>query len=461
MAGRNLQRTARVFISALTIPAIVCGCRISHVAPTPAVRPQAANASAATLGVSQVRQVLADAVTSFPADPSAQLELALFDLKTNTVDVAEREMIACWKHFPNYGRAPYHLGMLYLTHGRDQDALRCLQAAAEASRDDTQVQWSAGLACFQLGDQKRAIVYLNRAIAIDPRAPEPYLLLARCYDHHGTASVSIANLNLFLERAGNPGPGYYLLGRVYSRQADRVHAEQWLQRAVQVEPNNAEYWVALGRVYFELFNATQAQDGIRCYEKALAIDPNNWAAHQYLGHAMLDRQQYEAAIPHLRAALQNGPEPGPRYYDLSQALLKAGHEDEGRKALATYQGYRDFQDGVTRLNRAIVAAPNDRSRRYALVRFCVDHHQLTAAQSVLDEIARQSGGDALLQRLQDEVKAARANAASPSSPSLLPPGTSPEGLFGQESPAIGGAGTGPGPSGSDGFIMERGSHNGR
>ena len=409
----------------------------------------------------QVRQVLSDVVKSFPKDPSAQLELALFDLKTTALDLAEREMIACWKQFPSYGHAPYQLGMFYLTHGRDQDALPCLQAAAEASRDDAQVQWGTGLAYFQIGDQKRAILYAKHAIAIDSGSPEPYLLLARCYDHHGTANVSIANLHLFLERAGNPGPGYYLLGRVYSRQADRVRAEQWLQRAVQVDPNNAEYWVALGRVYFELFNAAKALEGIRCYEKALSIDPNNWAAHQYLGHALLDRQQYEAAIPHLRIALRNGPEPGPRYYDLGQALLKAGHEDEGRKALATYQGYREYQDGVTRLNRAIVASPNDRSRRYALVRFCLDHHQITAAQSVLDEISRQLGGDAALQRLQGEVKAVRSSAASHSSPSLVGPGMSGDGLFGQETPVIDGASPGRRPNGPAGPITESGVHNDR
>ena len=458
MSIRSMHRSICVYISALTIPAAVCGCRISHVAPAAATAPQAVNAPSATVSVAQARQALANAAFSLPADPSTQLELALFDLKTNAPDIAEREMIACWKRFPHYGRAPYQLGMFYLTHGRNQDAVPCLGAAAAASQNDAQVQWSAGLACFQTGDVKRALVFLKRAIAIDPQAPEPYLLEARCYDHPGTASLGIASLHQYLKRAANPSPGYYLLGRLYSRQADRTHAEEWLRRAVEAEPEDAEYWVGLGRVYFELSNATQAARGIECYEKALALDPNNWAAHQYLGHALLDKQQYEAAIPHLRAALQSGPEPGPRYYDLSQALLKAGHLEEGRKALTTFQAYREFQTGLVRLNRAIVAAPNDRSKRYALVRFCLDHRQITAAQSVLEEIARQPGRDAELQRLQDEVRAGRANSAAPS---RLPPATRPSGLFGQAPPAAGDAGSAAAPGGSKGFTMERGADNGR
>jgi tetratricopeptide (TPR) repeat protein len=329
-----MHRSARIFIGIVLIPTTVCGCRISYVPPAPAAPAQAAKATSPALTVAKVRQALSDAVNSFPSDPNGRLELALFDLKTNALDLAERELIACWKQFPQYGRAPYHLGMYYLAQTRERDAIPCLRAAAAASPNDTQILWAAGQASYQAGDQKRAIDYAERAIAVDPLAPEPYLLLARCYDHHGTANLSIANLKSYLERSGNPAPGYSLLGRVYFRQGDRDRAQQWLQRAVEAEPNNAESWVALGRLYFERFNATQAEEGIRCYEKALAIDANNQTAHQYLGHALLDRQQYEAAIPHLRASLQNAPDPGPQYYDLSQALLKAGHEVEGRKALA-------------------------------------------------------------------------------------------------------------------------------
>ena len=402
------------------------GCRIAHVSSVPAVS-EAAAPSMPSPDAEAVRHALADAVAAFPRDAAAQVELAVFDAKTNAPDAAERGLLACWKAFPRYVRAPYQLGLLYLAHGRAVDALHCLQAAAAKSRDDAQVQWTAGLAFLQAGERDRAITYIKSAIAIDPRAAEPYLLLARCYDHPGAASQGIASLHKYLALAANPSPGYYLLGRLYSRQADRVHAEEWLRRAVDAEPNNPEFWVALGRVYYELSNASQAAQGIECYEKALSLDPNCESAHQYLGHALLDRHQYELAIPHLRAALHSGPDPGPRYYDLSQALLKAGHEDEGRQVLATYQAYHTFQSGVARLNRAIVAAPKDRVPRYALVRFCLDNHQPTAAQSVLEEISRQFGPDAKLLRLREETSALRGQGAGALSPEMPSTGAGPSG----------------------------------
>jgi tetratricopeptide (TPR) repeat protein len=450
-------RLPRVYVSAVALLTVLCGCHSRQSPAAPVVAEKAANLSPVTLSVTEARTALAEAIRFSPADPAAQLELALFDARANFLADAEREMKACWRRFPRYARAPYQLGMLYLTHAREADAVTCLQAAAALSPSDAQVQWNAGLACFRAGDPQGAIRYLNSALAIDPQVPEPYLLLARCYDHQGTARLSLENVRLYLERSGDPAPGYYLMGRIYSRQADRDHAREWLQRAVQADPNSAEFWTALGRVYFELFNATHARDGIECYQKALALDPNNWAAHQYLGHALLDQHQYEAAVTHLRAALQNCPDPGPLYYDLSQALLKGGHEEEGRKTLATYQGYRDYQEGVNRLNRAIDAAPQDRARRYALARFCLAHHQPTAAQSVLEETARRLGVDPTLQRLQDEVNASHA----PPATSLTEPSQSaaPVGTPGPGPSANSSAGAVTAPStGADPMLQEGAPH---
>ncbi len=460
MSVRIFRAASVPIVAALAL--VAGGCRIRQLAPpTIAAQAESPPVPTATLTVEEARQILEDATKASTSDPATHLELAMFDLKTNATDAAEREMRECWQRFPKFARAPFQLGMLALNRGKMAEAVTFLQAAAAADQNDAQVQWNAGLACFQLGDQKRAIRYLTHAIAIDPLVPEPYLLLARCYDHHGTANLSIGYLHKYLDRTGTPGPGYYLLGRVYSRQANRDEAEVWLKKAVDTEPNNAEYWVSLGRVYFELFNATRSQDGIQCYQRALTIEPNNWAAHQYLGHALLDQRQFEPAIVHLRAALQNCPERGPLYYDLSQALLKAGHTDEGRKTLATYQGYREFQDGVDRLNRAIVDAPKDPARRYALVQFCLDHHQPTAAQSVLDEIARQSGTDAAFQHLQSEVTSMRAAAAAASSATNRSSSGDPGGAPGHEAPAGIGGGAGLGQDGPSGSSLQEGSRSGR
>ena len=393
---------------------------VAATAPTPAPQPEPP-----LLTVTQARETLVKATQADQNDPQPKVELALFDAKTNAIREAEQGLIACWKRFPHASRAPYHLGLLYLAQGRDGDAARCLTTAAALNPDDAELQWNAGLACLRNSDEALAISYLNKAVALDPQSAEPYILLARCYDHHGTASRSLAYLRRYLELAANPAPGYYLMGRIYAQQADRDNAAKWLEQAVQSDPNNPEYLTTLGRVYYELFNATRASEGMTCYNRALAADPNNGIAHQYLGHALLEQQRFAEAIPHLRAALQNVADTGPVYYDLGQALVKSGQMEEGRRVLATYQSYRDYTDGVTKLTSAIHAAPKDRARRYALIRFCLAHHQPTAAKAILTDAVSRLGTDSTFARLQTEAEAMQAAAPPAPSPNVPAPSVPP------------------------------------
>ncbi len=401
---------ATAFLAALLLLACPgCGSRRA---------PAAANANAAhvtpasisaapPLTADQVRAELENAVKAMPDDPQARLELALFYRNTNDLPDAERELIACWKRFPKFPRAPYYLGLLYLTHGRDLDAVAPLLAAAALSPQDALVQVNAGTACWQAGRQEQALNYARIALRIDPKVPDSYMLLARLYDHHGTADLALSNLRTYLQYSPNPAPGCYLMGRIYARQADRENALLWLQRAIAADPKNTEFLVTLGRIYYELFNTTHAEDGINCYRQALELDPNAWEAHLYLGRALADRREWEEAITHFRAALRTTDDPGPIYYDLGQALVKAGQQDEGRKALAEYKAYHEYTNGIEKLRGAVNAAPQDRARRYALAQFCLRYRQYDQALIALREADQKLGPDTTLQRLQAEAEAGR------------------------------------------------------
>ena len=384
----------------------------------------------------RARAVLADAVSRVPADPATHLELALFYRGLGDSAGAERELIACARRFPRFARAPYHLGMLYLAQGRDQEAVAPLRAAAQLSPADPLVQVNAALACFRAGDTGGANAYLRTALALDARLPEAYLLLARLNDHHGTAKIALAHLRRYLQYSPDPAPGQYLMGRIYARLGLKAEAEQWLKRAVATDPNNPDFWATLGRVYYELANVSRAQEGIRCYEKALALAPNHADAHRYLGAARLQQRRFDEAVTHLNAALQVSADPGPIYYDLGRALLNSGHPTEGRQALAKYQAYRAYTTGFSRLSRAVNAAPRDRAARLALARFCLEHQQYGPALEALRETARVLGPDETVRHLLETTQthqaaaraaAARAAAARAADPPPAPGGTPADG----------------------------------
>src|SRR5262249_55710221 len=158
----------------------------------------------------------------------------------------------------------------------------------------------------------------------------------------GTAQKAIAALNEYFKRSKDPAPGYYLMGRLYYRQSDASNAERYLLQATQAAPNNPDFWAMLGHVYVDLQNGKRLVEGLACYEKALALRPQDWETLAALGRAEMQQQKSESAIAHLKSALQYAPDPGPLLYSLGQALLRGGHEEEGRRTLAEYQDYLEY-----------------------------------------------------------------------------------------------------------------------
>lgn len=377
-------------------------------------------AAAAPQTAEQVRAHLAQAVADAPDDPLALLELALFDRQTNNLALAEQELLECWKKFPRFARAPFHLGMLYMEQGRHALAVPPLRAAAKLDATDAITQVNAGFACQSLGMEREARQYAHAAIKIDPWLPQPYLLLARLDDTHGTAQRALAHLDTYLERSPDPASGYFLKGRIYARLADGSNAEIWLKRAIEAAPDNADFWTTLGRVHTELFNNARTEEGIHSFQKALELSPNHADAHRYYGLALKRLRRFEEAVPHLQAALNGAEDPGPLYYDLGQTLMQAGRAEEGKAALTKHQSYRAYTEGITRLSRALEQSPQDRSRHHALIRFCLQHKQFASASRALDEAMRRVGPDETLRglaaELETEIRTTDLTAARPKAP---------------------------------------------
>jgi tetratricopeptide (TPR) repeat protein len=364
----------------------------------------------------QARDILTAQAAKTPQDPLPQLELALFFFQTGDMGEAERVLLDMQKRFPTFARAQYRLGLLYLKLGRIADASTPLQKAAELSPTDTFMQTTAGHVLLRLGREPEAQKYADRALKLDPKQPDTYLLLARLNDHHGTALKAIEYGKKYLEYSANPAPGLYLIGRTYARLADSKNAETYLIQARDIDPKNPEIWRTLGRIYFELQRQTKTPEGIQCFSKVLEIDPKDWEAHLWLGRARMDEMKFEDAIAHFREAIINSPKPGPLYYDLSQALLKGGQNDEGQKMLAIYNSYQTYNKEAERLTALAAKSPNDRNLRYAIVAHCLQYKQYRAALGVLKEAERTLGADATSKKFHDQIALGLSASGNPANP---------------------------------------------
>ncbi len=143
------------------------------------------------------------------------------------------------------------------------------------------VQFYAAVAATQLNNSDLAIAALERAKNTDFRANDVYQYLAYEYEQKGDSVNLEKTLKEGLQKF--PSEQYYLLSLInnYIYSNRNEEAIEYLKTAIAQEPNNAQLYDVMGRVY---------ETGIKDYDqaeqyfsKALEINPNYADALMNLG----------------------------------------------------------------------------------------------------------------------------------------------------------------------------------
>ncbi len=147
------------------------------------------------------------------------------------------------------------------------------EKVAERDSNFMTVQFYAAVAATQLGDSQKAIQALERAKNTEFRQNDVYQYL--CYEYE-QAKDSV-NFEKTLEEGLKkfPEEKYYLLNLIntyiYSNRNDK--AVEFLNTAIANEPNNAQLYDVLGRVYETGFkDYAKAEEA---FAKANQLDPEN------------------------------------------------------------------------------------------------------------------------------------------------------------------------------------------
>ena len=163
-------------------------------------------------------------------------------------------------------------------------------------------------------------------------------------------------------------------------------AEAAYRAALSLQPTFTQAAVNLADLY--RIQGRDA-DGEQTLRQALALDPNNNAAHHALGLLLVRQQRLPEALTALAEAARLGSD-NPRYgYVYAVALNGAG------------QGERTIQT----LETVLVTHPNDRDTLVALVAFQRDAGQLDAAREYARRLAALEPDDPEVRTLLRQVGA--------------------------------------------------------
>ncbi len=184
---------------------------------------------------------------------------------------------------------------------------------------------------WNLAGYRTAEQYFIQALDMDPDFTQAYSFLASTYSAlmswNGDLSPaeSLEKINVYLPEALKRGASdndYLTKGYVeFFISKDFAAAEQWLQKAMDVGPNNAE---VLYTYSYVLNMMGRSEEALKYIARAKAIDPTSVSAFNYQGISLYLLQRYEEAVSTFQEGLRMYPHSLRQRDHLARVFLTMG-----------------------------------------------------------------------------------------------------------------------------------------
>jgi hypothetical protein len=118
------------------------------------------------------------------------------------------------------------------------------------------------------------------------------------------------------------------------RQQGNVNeAIESLQKAIEIDSDNAQAWSLLGGIY----NETNSDKAVPCYENAIKLNPKYYLTYRGLGNYYLKRKNYSLAEVYYSKAIDINPSRfGPIYKNRAISRMQLGNNQDAKEDLVKY-----------------------------------------------------------------------------------------------------------------------------
>jgi tetratricopeptide (TPR) repeat protein len=230
----------------------------------------------------------------------------------------------------------------------------------------------------------KAIEHYRQALKLDPGAPVVFEELTDIYIQTGRLRDAITEAEELLRQRPDNLEARKMLGRIYTRligdqQQGRINetalksAVEQYQKITQAEPDDAESWLTLGKLYRVTRDSVEAE---KAFKKALDADPKSDDALTQLALLYSDLGDTRRAIESLKAATDRAPN------ERSLAALAGAYEQ-----------MRDYKNAAEVLKRALELAPDNPRLKRGLAQNLLNGDNLDAALKLYQELAAEEPKD--------------------------------------------------------------------
>jgi tetratricopeptide (TPR) repeat protein len=200
-------------------------------------------------------------------------------------------------------------------------------------------------------------------------------------------------------------------GMNFLDEGDNAAAKSDLERVVELDPDNSEALLNLGRA---LHNLQQSGEALEVFDRAFELNPKAALVQFHRGVALSALGRFDEAIEALNSELRSAPGHAPSYYFRGVAYFYEGDWDRSFADLKTaVEGMPEFSDAVYRLGRCYDHFGMNEEAEAALRKSShldpSDVRPLYALGSLLSRTGREDAAQAMFKRAVDQYTAENIN----------------------------------------------------
>ncbi|HVN37697.1 MAG TPA: tetratricopeptide repeat protein [Myxococcota bacterium] len=266
-----------------------------------------------------------------PDDHSTLLALAEAQMADDDLEGAIGTLERVEQRYPGDERVSLRLGFLYYEARRFPEAAARFQRALAANPDESEIAFFLGVADRRIGNDDEALAAFASVPSDHEHYAEAQTQIASIYERRGQYDQAKAAVARAM--AVEPSRALELYAATLQAKAgDLDGAVKYVQSLIDAEPDNDELHYNLGVIYGE---AKENDRAIEAMRKALALNPDNASALNFIGYTWAERgENLDEAEKMIQRAIELRPEDGFIvdslgwvYYMRARPLVQSGKMD--------------------------------------------------------------------------------------------------------------------------------------
>ncbi len=293
---------------------------------------------------------------------AAYVSLAALLTANNKGDQANKKLAEAAEKYPDSAELARARGNVALQSGRYEEALNQFEQALKKS-DDLQTRFQVGVTLRKMRKFDEAIAVFDKVSKIDPDYPNLALERGLYFEETGQGEEAVKMYNEALKRAPNDVDLKLRIGSTQVAAGAGKQAEPILKEVIRERSNSAEANHFLGRAM--LISGSNLNESMRYLKRAVELDPNRAEYHFYVGWAANDAGQPDLAASSLAKALELDSSMGDAYWQRGVLLANRGQ----------------VADAITDLMTALEKRPSRYEAHAALAGCYENQKNLTKAEA--------------------------------------------------------------------------------